>query len=95
MRNLVSGKFVSTPSIYRKVCHRASILHEKPEEANSSLLSLSRLMRSNVIQADKITRDVEMPGKTGFDLVSDLKKLDICPCIIFQTAFLLQFDTLL
>lgn len=31
--------------------------------------------------------DVEMPGKTGFDLVNDLFKLDIHPCIIFQTAF--------
>ncbi len=31
--------------------------------------------------------DVEMPGKTGFDLVTDLKRLNIQTCIVFQTAF--------
>jgi len=36
---------------------------------------------------DVIFLDVEMPGKTGFDLVYDLHKLNIHPCIIFQTAF--------
>ena len=36
---------------------------------------------------DVIFLDVEMPGKTGFDLVNDLYKLNIHPCIIFQTAF--------
>jgi two-component system, LytTR family, response regulator len=36
---------------------------------------------------DLIFLDVEMPGKTGFDLVNDLYKLDIRPGIIFQTAF--------
>ena len=36
---------------------------------------------------DVIFLDVEMPGKSGFDLVSDLYKLNIHPCIIFQTAF--------
>lgn len=31
--------------------------------------------------------DVEMPGKTGFDLVSDLRRLNIQTCIVFQTAY--------
>ena len=34
----------------------ASILLEKPEVANSNLLSLSRLMRSSVLQSDKLSR---------------------------------------
>ena len=36
---------------------------------------------------DLIFLDVEMPGKTGFDLVDDIRKLKINPGIIFQTAF--------
>ena len=36
---------------------------------------------------DIIFLDVEMPGKSGFDLVSDLYKLKIHPCVIFQTAY--------
>ncbi|MBC8485580.1 MAG: response regulator transcription factor [Bacteroidetes bacterium] len=31
--------------------------------------------------------DVEMPDKTGFDLIRELKELDINPTIIFTTAF--------
>ena len=37
--------------------------------------------------SDVIFLDVEMPGKSGFGLVYDLHKLNIHPCIIFQTAF--------
>ncbi len=36
---------------------------------------------------DLIFLDVEMPGKTGFDLVGEIRKLGINPSIIFQTAF--------
>ncbi len=36
---------------------------------------------------DVLFLDVEMPGKTGFDLVGEIRKLGINPCIIFQTAF--------
>lgn len=36
---------------------------------------------------DMLFLDVEMPGKTGFDLVSDLRRLNIQTCIVFQTAF--------
>jgi two-component sensor histidine kinase len=36
----------------------ASILQEKPEVANSNLLSLSRLMRSSVLQSDKLSRSL-------------------------------------
>jgi len=36
---------------------------------------------------DLIFLDVEMPGKTGFDLLYEIRKLGIKPCIIFQTAF--------
>jgi len=36
----------------------ASILHEKPDIANSNLLSLSRLMRSTVMQSDKLSRTI-------------------------------------
>jgi DNA-binding LytR/AlgR family response regulator len=36
---------------------------------------------------DILFLDIEMPGKSGFDLLSDLRKLEIQPCIIFQTAF--------
>jgi len=36
---------------------------------------------------DILFLDVEMPGKSGFDLLADLRKLSITPCIIFQTAF--------
>lgn len=36
---------------------------------------------------DLIFLDVEMPGKTGFDLVAEIREIGINPCIIFQTAF--------
>ena len=36
----------------------ASILGEKPEVANKNLLSLSRLMRSSVLQSDKLSRSL-------------------------------------
>ena len=36
---------------------------------------------------DLIFLDVEMPGKTGFDLVAQIRRLGINPCIVFQTAF--------
>jgi len=36
---------------------------------------------------DILFLDVEMPVKSGFDLLTDLRKLSISPCIIFQTAF--------
>lgn len=36
---------------------------------------------------DILFLDIEMPGKSGFDLLDDLRKLEISPCIIFQTAF--------
>ena len=36
---------------------------------------------------DLIFLDVEMPVKTGFDLIADINKLKISPGIIFQTAF--------
>lgn len=36
---------------------------------------------------DILFLDVEMPGKTGFDLVADLKRLNIQTCVVFQTAF--------
>lgn len=36
---------------------------------------------------DMLFLDVEMPGKTGFDLVSDLRRLNIQTCIVFQTAY--------
>lgn len=36
---------------------------------------------------DILFLDVEMPGRSGFDLLADLRKLNIAPCIIFQTAF--------
>ena len=36
---------------------------------------------------DIVFLDVEMPVKTGFDLVYDLHKRNIHPCIIFQTAY--------
>jgi DNA-binding LytR/AlgR family response regulator len=36
---------------------------------------------------DILFLDVEMPGKSGFDLLNDLRKPEIQPCIIFQTAF--------
>jgi two-component system, LytTR family, response regulator len=36
---------------------------------------------------DLIFLDVEMPSKSGFDLVQDLHRLNLSPCIIFQTAF--------
>jgi two-component system, LytTR family, response regulator len=36
---------------------------------------------------DLIFLDVEMPGKSGFDLLADIRKLNINPGIIFQTAF--------
>lgn len=36
---------------------------------------------------DLIFLDVEMPDKTGFDLLADISKLKISPGIIFQTAF--------
>ncbi len=36
---------------------------------------------------DMLFLDVEMPGKTGFDLVSDLRRLNIKTCIVFQTAY--------
>jgi len=36
----------------------ASILREKPEVANKNLLSLSRLMRSSVLQSDKLSRSL-------------------------------------
>lgn len=36
---------------------------------------------------DILFLDVEMPGKTGFDLVSDLRRLKIQTCIVFQTAY--------
>ncbi len=36
---------------------------------------------------DILFLDVEMPGKTGFDLVADLKRRNIQTCVVFQTAF--------
>jgi two-component system LytT family response regulator len=36
---------------------------------------------------DLIFLDVEMPGKSGFDLMNDIRTLKINPGIIFQTAF--------
>lgn len=36
---------------------------------------------------DILFLDVEMPGKTGFDLVTNLTQLNIQTCIVFQTAF--------
>jgi len=36
---------------------------------------------------DLLLLDVEMPGKSGFDLLADLRKVDLHPAVIFQTAF--------
>lgn len=36
---------------------------------------------------DMLFLDVEMPEKTGFDLVTDLKRLNIQTCVVFQTAY--------
>lgn len=38
-------------------------------------------------QPDIVFLDIEMPGKNGFDFLTDLRKLNISPCIIFQTAY--------
>lgn len=36
---------------------------------------------------DILFLDIQMPGKTGFDLLNELKDFDISPYIIFVTAF--------
>ncbi|MDD4554392.1 MAG: LytTR family DNA-binding domain-containing protein [Bacteroidales bacterium] len=54
------------------------------DSARSADEALAMLMM-NV--PDILFLDVEMPGKTGFDLVSDLKRLNISTCIVFQTAY--------
>ncbi len=36
---------------------------------------------------DVVFLDIQMPGKTGFDIVRDLLDTDYCPAIIFSTAF--------
>lgn len=39
------------------------------------------------LKPDILFLDIQMPGKTGFDLLNELKDFDITPYIIFVTAF--------
>lgn len=39
------------------------------------------------LQPDLLFLDVEMPGKTGFELVEELRKVNTLPIIIFTTAY--------
>ena len=64
-------------------------IHTIPEiEIIGSAASADEACRMLLERApDILFLDIEMPGKSGFDLLADLRKQEITPCIIFQTAF--------
>ncbi len=67
------------------VHHLAAITDIEILGIASSADEAYRFLLENI--PDLIFLDVEMPGKSGFDLLSDIRKLNIKFGIIFQTAF--------
>ncbi len=53
-------------------------------EAASAEEALTLIIRH---QPDVVFLDVEMPGKNGFDLVEELRRLGLFPQLVFVTAF--------
>jgi two-component system, LytTR family, response regulator len=50
----------------------------------SAEAAIEQIIRDN---PQLIFLDVELPMKSGFDFLEDLKRLDLHPCIIFTTAY--------
>lgn len=57
-----------------------NILSEE-SSADSALVAILKF------HPDIVFLDIDMPFKSGFDLINELKNYDVCPVIIFVTAF--------
>ncbi|RLD52170.1 MAG: hypothetical protein DRJ05_17680 [Bacteroidetes bacterium] len=53
----------------------------KDNSVDSALISILRY------KPDIVFLDIDMPNKNGFELVQELKQLNLCPTIIFVTAY--------
>ncbi len=53
----------------------------KDNSVDSALISILRH------KPDIVFLDIDMPNKNGFELVKELKQLNLCPTIIFVTAY--------
>ena len=53
----------------------------KDNSVDSALISILRY------KPDIVFLDIDMPNKNGFELVKELKQLNLCPTVIFVTAY--------
>ena len=71
----------------RKMLEDLLVPHESLEVVGSYGTAENAL--KEVIQKNPqlILLDVELPGKSGFEFLADLQRLNIHPCVIFTTAY--------